>query len=53
MGIYICGKPGNLPIIIFYIISPEENCASFKFGPKTNPGLIETISNFSSSGRFF
>jgi len=34
------------------IISPEENYASFRFGPRINPGLITASSNFSSKGKF-
>ena len=44
-GNCICGMPGKPPIIIFFIISPDENLHSFRFGPSINPGLIVTNSN--------
>jgi len=36
----------------FFMMSPELNYASFRFGPRTRPGLIVTTSNFSSVGKF-
>jgi hypothetical protein len=38
--------------MIFLTMSPDENYASLRFGPKIKPGLMIASSNFSSSGKF-
>ena len=45
------GVHGIYPRINFFMISPDEKLALFKFGPKTSPGLTTTSSNRSSSGK--
>ena len=43
--------PGTLPLISFYIDSPEVNSLPVKVGPRITPGFKTTRSNCSLSGR--
>lgn len=49
--IWANASPGILPVIKLAMISPEEKLHLLRFGPRTRPGLMQTSSNFSSSGR--
>jgi hypothetical protein len=42
------GTPGYFPLIVSAIISPDVKPAPTKAGPKIIPGLITTISVYSS-----
>ena len=53
IGIENLGRPGYFEFIVSAISSPEVKPGPMNDGPNIAAGLIVTISNYFSAGRFF